>query len=66
MDSGEGWVPLTMGSNKLLFPNTNVNLLIRGGTKKKAQIGRAKYEGKARQLGADLTEGVGWLKVVPG
>jgi len=48
MDSGEGWVPLTMGSSKFLFPITNVNLLIRGNTDK-AQIGRVKYEGKARQ-----------------
>jgi hypothetical protein len=32
MDSGEGWVPVTVGSSKCLFPNTkyttSVNLII--------------------------------------
>lgn len=25
MDSGEGWVPVTVGSSKCLFPNTRYN-----------------------------------------
>jgi hypothetical protein len=57
MDSGEGWVPVTVGSSKCLFPNTkyitsvnNVNLLIRG-TRRKAQIEPSKVRGESTVVG---------------
>ena len=61
MDPGEGWVPLTMGPSKFLFPKTNVNLLIRG-TRTKGKDRVEKYEGKA---GGGPDGGRRWLKVVP-
>lgn len=62
MDSREGWVPLTMGPSKLLFPKTNVNLLIRG-TRTKARIEWKRTRGKRGSRAADRTEGVGGLRL---